>query len=69
MALAWRSPVNPTTNGLGETFSRWATAELVRPFAQARMMRARWTRPYGILITYEPHVPGSTPAREPDSGQ
>ena len=21
-----------------------------------------------ILITYEPHVPGSTPAREPDSG-
>ena len=22
----------------------------------------------GVLITYEPHVPGSTPAREPDSG-
>ena len=21
-----------------------------------------------VLITYEPHVPGSTPAREPDSG-
>ena len=24
--------------------------------------------PKGFLITYEPHVPGSTPAREPDSG-
>ena len=25
-------------------------------------------QPKGFLITYEPHVPGSTPAREPDSG-
>ena len=27
-----------------------------------------WHSPRNFLITYEPHVPGSTPAREPDSG-